>query len=181
MRILIVDDDPNNIKSAQDQTALFEEAGHTVTIIDNFQVAFDLIDESFGLTDKPFDFDIGLFDLWMPIGDWTRSVFTPPSSWNPVYKGVKPEQLPAGLVFVLKFLQQNKKVGIVTDSDHHIDWICNMLDLVSIYKQSSIPQNVYYFEARGFRIPNDDRSVNIKDWFAVFNRIFLDENPNPRL
>ena len=63
MRILTVDDNPDNIESAKQQTSLFEEAGHTVTIIDDFQVAFDLIDEPFGLTDKPFDFDIGLFDL----------------------------------------------------------------------------------------------------------------------
>ena len=172
MKILIIDDNPDNIESSKQQTSLFEEAGHSVTVIEDFAKAFSILY-------KPFDFDIGLFDLWMPINSWKGSMTIYRDDWNPVYNNNKPEQLPSGLVFALKFLQQNKKVGIVTDSNHHLDWICAMLDLISVYSQKDTPQNVYYFEARGFRLPNPDYDVNIKDWFAVFNLLLADKNPNP--
>lgn len=111
MRILVIDDAEYNRASA-----LLTLAGHDVLVVDNVSRAFKFLDGH-----RP-RFDAVLTDLMMPIGNFRGAISksaTPPQM-----------EIPAGLVFALKASNLGIRSVICSDSNHRLDWICALLDLL---------------------------------------------------
>jgi hypothetical protein len=126
MNIVIVEDTQIHLESAEKQRPKFAEAGHNLIIIDNLPDAFKF------LTEKTSEYDLGLFDLYLPRGDWRGNMLRKQDS---PFESEPPEQLDAGSTFALLALQQGKKAAIVTDSTRHNNWKCTMLDYLFSYSQ----------------------------------------------
>ena len=141
MKILVIDDSPWNIASAVETLA-----SHDVVTVDNIEQARRV------LLEKP-KFDAVLTDLWMPRGEFSGDGAI---STRHAPKMDADSQIPAGLVFAIKASNLGIKTVICTDSDHHRDWICSLLDLVGLVSLSENPkwargdshQRIAYVEAR---------------------------------
>lgn len=159
MKILVIDDQPQNIASAH-----LTLVGHEVTAVDSIQGAYDL---------RFADFDLILTDLWMPKGDFGGHTYCGEAGSETM--------VPAGLVLAILAAQCGKKVIICTDSDHHKDVVCTMLDRVHYGKE----QMISFVEARcanvdGIwkdgnivlqkRLWGSDNGPVIKDWQKVIDR-----------
>ena len=86
---------------------------------------------------KARQFDVVLTDLFMPFTqEERRTVF---HSFTGSSREI-PEQLPIGLVFALCATNAGVPVALCTDSDHHENHICTLLDMLSIR-----PVNAQFF------------------------------------
>jgi hypothetical protein len=170
-KVLIIDDSQLQRESAETQRPLFHESGYDITILgENTQQAYDEI------VKNSSNYDIGLFDLWIPGGNWISEMGDKDDSRSALPASKKPDLFPFGLSFALKFLQLGKQVGILTDSDHHTDWYCSMLDPISSFdSEFNGTSQVIYCEARCFCYKvNDEWRVNghlVKDWHSVLLRL----------
>ncbi|VAW16236.1 hypothetical protein MNBD_BACTEROID05-50 [hydrothermal vent metagenome] len=166
MKILVIDDSPWNIASVVETLA-----GHNVVTVDNIKEAYQVLKDN-------SEFDAVLTDLWLPRGKFCGEIAT---SYAP--RLTADEQIPAGLVFAIKASNLGIRTVICTDSDHHRDWICSLLDLVGHVPPSEgakgdSHQRIAYVEARcasmkarwedGNIIPCEygdmGESPTIKDW-----------------
>jgi len=141
VKILVIEDTEKNIDSAKSTLP-----GHDVTICTSIQTAFST------LRDGQQQFDVLLTDLFLPIGEFRGMVY-------PYSKPLG--ELPAGLVFALKAVNLGMSVVIVTDTDHHKDWICTLLDLLYPDRSDS-NRRIAYVEARNATTGDYDNPT--KDW-----------------
>ncbi len=176
MKILVIDDQPRNIAAA-----LTTLAGHEVTVIDNIKQAYQTL-EDFGAK----RFDAVLTDLFLPLAEFNGS-FSACYSEKAWDNHMQPTaQLPAGLVFALAAANVGVRTIICTDTDHHEDYICSLLDILyPPYKQglsgNTESHTVAYVEARNARmlavwneenkvlVPSDqpDYENLVKDWHVA--------------
>jgi CheY-like chemotaxis protein len=126
MKILVIDDQPRNVASAHATLA-----GLDYTVVSTIKEAFEILDG-----EKRFD--VLLTDLWLPRGSFRGAMHDGDSSETPI---------PAGLVFALRALNLDMKVAIVTDSNHHQDRLCSILDLVR-HGKNTCTSDIVYVEAR---------------------------------
>lgn len=138
MRILVIDDKQEHIKSACE------------TLSDHDVVTANSISQAWNILDDEESFDAVLTDLHLPRGDWSGAV-----SFRQIEDV---EELPAGLVFALRAVNEGVRTVIYTDKHHHNDWICGLLDLVGNRRTSERDQElVAYVEA-------DVYDNSPKDW-----------------
>jgi hypothetical protein len=161
MNIVIVEDTQIHLDSAEKQRPKFSEAGHNLIIIDNLPDAFKF------LTENPSEYDLGLFDLYLPRGDWSGNMLRKQDS---PFESEPPEQLDAGSTFALLALQQGKKAAIVTDSTRHNNWKCTMHDYLFSYSQGVENKQVIYCDLRWYNTKDDD-GVYAKNWFKAFTEL----------
>lgn len=112
MKILVIDDMPYNVASAH------------LTLKDFDYRVVDSIEKAYEILKTNEKFDVVLTDLWLPRGDFIGEIG---SCEDPVTKPI-----PAGLVFAIRASNEGMKVVICTDSDHHNDLLCSLLDLTKI-------------------------------------------------
>jgi DNA-binding NarL/FixJ family response regulator len=143
-RILVIDDAPHNVASAH-----LTLKGLDYTVVDTVKEGFEALS-------KENAFDILLTDLWMPRGDFIGAI--PPGSVDQA-----DTVIPAGLVFAIRAANIGMHAVIVTDSDHHRDRICSVLDLVN-RADNKDKQLVKYIEARW------DHIGGAKNWRAAAKR-----------
>ncbi|MFA6042866.1 MAG: response regulator [Patescibacteria group bacterium] len=167
MKVLVIDDQKRNIASAQK----LEEHGHDVVAVSTVQEAEELLTKCLG------NFDAVLTDLHMPVGQFTgamaRSIPAPK------------EEIPVGLVFAITAANFGIRTVICTDSNHHRDWICTLLDMVHYTGDSAVrkvafvearccPLEAYYDEETQNLVGCDLEQLNdkpvVKDWFRAMRR-----------
>ena len=109
MKILVIDDSRGNLESAK-----LTLANHELTLCQTVIEAYKQL--------KDNTFDAVLTDLHMPLGEF-NGLMTPGSHKSD-------GTLPVGLVFAIKAANKGIPAVICTDSDHHQDWTCTLLDLL---------------------------------------------------
>ncbi len=150
MRILVIDDQPRNIASARETLK-----GHEVITIDTIAEAFRVLKEG-----RVHGVDAVLTDLFMPLGGFQGAMSSPESDPS--------LPLPAGLAFALRTVNLGIRTVILSDSDHHRDWICSLLDLI----RTPDPSNkVTFVEARFASVAGDGPLV--KDWAKSMRRSLM--------
>lgn len=149
MRILVIDDNADNIKSAESRLG----KQHHLTTCDTIQAAYTVLSSE-------AEFDAVLTDLFMPLGTFRGSMNTRDYD--------RPRgDLPAGLVFAIKAANKGIRTVICTDANHHTDWICAILDLVSCFSKPDKERRISYVEARTAAISGpyaDESKPIVKDW-----------------
>jgi len=160
MRILVVDDKNHNIESAEKTLQ-----SHEVVTARN-------IDEAESLLKSDLNFEAGLLDLYLPVGPKDQHIkqhYCGESS----YLKSDVEFLPAGIVFALALVNADIPVAIVTDSDHHSDWLCNLLDIVQCSRLllHHKPLQVIFVEARGANLGHSEDGSFVKDWAEALDRL----------
>lgn len=164
MRVLVIDDYRANQKSAE---ALAIE--HQVTVVGEMQEAYEILQER--------EFDAVLTDLYMPIG---RYVGAMPSQHDD-----RAKEVPAGLVFAIKAVNKGARVVICSDANHHQEWLCSLLDLVSHVYHRGTPhmngdpgQKIAFLEARKVSIrgywDEKGRQIVVTDQYLQGERIIKD-------
>lgn len=177
MKILVIDDMPRNTASARATLT-----GHEVTVVDNIKQAYGLL-RTFGAK----QFDVVLTDLFLPRGDF-RGSFNSEYSETAEQSWVDASHpLPAGLVFALAAANVGIRAVICTDTSHHEDWICSLLDMlhppfnkeekpgdhkVAYVEARSVPMKSLWDEERKELKPceNPDYDNVVKDWHAAMKR-----------
>ena len=158
MKILVIDDSPWNVASAH-----LTLKDHDYQVVDNIKDAYDILK-----TGKKFD--VVLTDLWLPRGGFTGAMDG--------YRDTAETMIPAGLVFAIRATNDDTRVVICTDSDHHKDRLCSLLDLLDdgTYREK---KSIEFVEARnscvkGFWDGEKQKIVlgtyggpNIKDWLKA--------------
>jgi|GEM_PF-2246491 len=186
MKILVIDDMTRNIAAAHETLK-----GHEVITIDSIKQAYELLKE-FGAK----QFDAVLTDLFLPLTDF-RGCFSSQYSDVAEKNWKSRDLLPAGLVFALAAANVGVRTVICTDTDHHEDYICSMLDMLKPpYNQRRTGQidehKIAYVEARNAQMnavwddvnkelkPSDcpDYDNLVKDWRAamVESQLFTELN-----
>jgi|CXWL01.1.fsa_nt_gi CheY-like chemotaxis protein len=164
MKILVIDDQPYNIASARLTLKDFD-----LTTVDSIAKACEIL-----ATGERFD--VVLTDLYLPRGSFSRDM-----SLNLVTYVPSDTMVPAGLVFAIRAANDGMKVVICTDSDHHRDPLCTMLDLVNEGKRRSEEKMISFVEARACHLQGrwengelvESREYGkvdggiIKDWFRA--------------
>lgn len=133
-RILVIDDSPWNVASAR-----FGFGGHEVTVLDNIQDAYT------DLKTADLRFDVVLTDLFMSIGFFKGQMTLRRNDYR------HSQLLPAGLVFAIAAANQGVPAVICSDTDHHEDWICSLLDLLH-FGRSNSHYRIAFVEARAARM-----------------------------
>ena len=134
MNILVIDDQDRNVASA----FRLQNHGHSVTCYSDIELAYN------ELRDHHAMYDAVLTDLHMPVGLYRgsmgRGYFAPEG------------EIPAGLVFAIKAANCGIRTIICTDSDHHRDWMCALLDLLGRPETPDPHQRIVFVEARCCRL-----------------------------
>src|SRR3989344_8655131 len=118
-KILVIEDDLVNVEAAKASLT-----NHEVTIAQSIQEAFDILcDWRWGRGES---FDIVMTDVNMP-----REKFGGVGGRVISFPDERPESLPAGMAFALAAANLGAKVAILSDRDHHKDYISALLDLVA--------------------------------------------------
>ncbi len=150
-KVLVIDDQPCNVASAH-----LTLKGFDYKVVDTIKAAYEIL----GTGEK---FDVVLTDLWLPRGGFTGAMAGGDTAETPI---------PAGLVFALRAANDGMKVVICTDSDHHRDRLCSLLDLIKggiLGKEKS----VYYVEARECPVEGtweNGEIVLCNDWYKKSGR-----------
>lgn len=152
MKILVIDDQERNLQSARE---LLPEYGE-LTTAQTIPTAWNILCSE--------QFDVVLTDMLMPpvAEDHIRRVFT---------KSLPGYEVPAGLVFAISAANMGSRVVICTDSDHHKDYLCALLDLVPrtrSNKDNSVRTTCV--EARNAFVGRSgypDEGPLVKDWLQV--------------
>lgn len=148
MKILVIDDQPCNIESAR-----LTLQGH------DFMTAAS-IEEAYEILRSGERFDVVLTDLWLPSGSFrgalARDYYPAPTA-----------QIPAGLVFAISAANNGMKVVICTDSDHHQDILCSVMDLIN---RATPPKErtIFFVEARTCPVEGcweNGKIVMSEDWY----------------
>ncbi|MBI2443890.1 MAG: hypothetical protein HYV42_01445 [Candidatus Magasanikbacteria bacterium] len=137
MRLLVIEDSPWNIASAR-----LTLKDHELVIATDAESGFQaLVGRYEGTVWRMPSYDAALTDLFLPARNFV--------GFGNMRSNVPPESLPAGLIFALHAANLGIPAAIVTDADHHQDWVCNLLDLVggSSWNDEQ-SQRVSYVEAR---------------------------------
>jgi CheY-like chemotaxis protein len=112
LNILVIDDYAGNIASAKE------------TLSEHNVVTADTVGEAQNyLRDEERHFDAVLTDLFLPLGDYRGSLS------SHLHHDTE-KQHPIGLVFAIKAANLGIRSVICTDSNHHVNEMCAMLDLV---------------------------------------------------
>ncbi len=134
MKILVIDDRPENVESAKKTLA-----GHQLTVATTVQEAFDIL-FAWGVRGEREGFDVVLTDLNMPLGRFTgydRGSFVGQDAGGKEEKQIYRQseegkiELPAGVTFALAAANLGALVGICSDRNHHRDWSTALLDLTA--------------------------------------------------
>jgi hypothetical protein len=181
MNVLIVESNPIHLDSAESQRAKFAKSGHTIKIIDNLKDAVNFI------TQRSDEYDVGLFDLWMPRGEWlddniihvlmgfmpSKNDTNRPTEEIYEEKPEDPDQLPIGQSLALKALGQGKKAAIFSGKSIQNDWTGKTLR--SVFKSNyNDPQSIIFCELRWFNtLSKTDNTVCAKNWFKAFEILTL--------
>lgn len=186
MKILVVEDKPENIKAAESFLT-----GHEVTIVTGFDQAYELFHPDSG-DPKEAPFEVVLTDVMLPKGG-NRCM-----SYEGQELARRQGTMPYGPIIALHALQAGvKKIGIITSGDHHADPFVFAFDFLRGFTSGEI--NVFcthYLTAKmelqtGTRLKQpeyNDREayeafrsreqngeiVNVKDWTGLL-RIVLQE------
>ncbi len=126
-KLLVIDDQPCNVASAH----LTLKEGYDYKVVDNITAAYDLLKSG----EK---FDVVLTDLWLPRGDFTGAMRGGDTAATPIA---------AGLIFAIRAMNEGMKVVICTDSDHHQDRLCSVMDLINDGTHDK-EKAIYFVEAR---------------------------------
>ena len=114
MKILVIDDQERNLQSARELLPEYGDVTTARTIPDAFALLYEQ------------QFDVVLTDLFMPAAVSEGCI-------QPVFgKNVPDDEVPAGLVFAIKAANAGARVVICTDSDHHKNYLCAVLDLLAV-------------------------------------------------
>lgn len=161
MRILVIDDQERNLKFAMELV----KYGEVVTIGSIYE-AYNLLKEK--------EFDVVLTDLFMPVGE---------KGVGDVLVKNRPrvdEEVPAGLIFAIKAANKGARVVICTDSDHHQNYLCSLLDILQdrwdTERKDMVAdsqKHIVVVEARyAFvgRTGYSDEGPLVKDWQEVMRR-----------
>lgn len=147
-KILVIDDSPQNVASAHLTLQDFD-----YTVVDNIADAYEILQEG------EIKFDVVLTDLWLPRGNFTGAMRGTDSP---------DELIPAGLVFAIRAANSGMTVVICTDSDHHQDRLCSVMDLINDWENES--RLVHYVEARICPVEGvwrDGEIVLCEDWLDL--------------
>ncbi len=152
MKILVIDDSPWNVASAH-----LTLKGYDYKVVGSITAAYDTLKSG----EK---FDIVLTDLWLPRGDFTGAMSDGDTATT---------LIAAGLVFAIRAMNDGMKVVICTDSDHHQDRLCSVMDLINANTHGK-KKAIYFVEARRCPIngvwENGEITLS-KDWY---------EKPGPK-
>jgi CheY-like chemotaxis protein len=144
LRILVVEDSPKHQASAKKGLA-----GHKLTLATGYEEAMKILDSE--------KFDVVLTDLQMPMSSRTLGS-----------EAFKLGQLvPYGLLLKDEAAHQGAKwVAVVTDLNHHADWVSAAFD------HFSYPMQIEGAKVLMMHAPmNDD---DTKDWAAALDRLMKD-------
>jgi CheY-like chemotaxis protein len=160
MKILVIDDSPWNVASAH-----FTLKGHDYQVVDNIKDAYDIL-----RTGEKFD--VVLTDLWLPRGEFSGAMAR--------HRDEADTMIPAGLVFAIRAMNDGMKVIICTDSDHHKDRLCSLLDLLNEGTYGK-EKAISFVEAReccleaswvdGKIVLGEYQTPYIKDWSEVLKTL----------
>ena len=179
MKILVIDDFAGNVASAKQYMP-----GHEVVVAESVRVAYRILKNG-------ELFDAVLTDLFLPIGDFIGQMNS-----GYIKPGDRAKEIPAGLIFAIKAASKGIRAVICSDSDHHRDWICTLLDLVSaneqinpvFFEEEGISRKIvfvearfaclraYWDEAQEVLVPCNDFLKDgrwIKDWLKVMEQSTL--------
>lgn len=147
-KILVIDDQPYNVASAR-----MTLEGFDCRVVDNIAEAYDVLKSG-------ERFDIVLTDLWLPRGTFTGAMWEGDSADT---------QIPAGMVFAMKAANNGMRVIICSDSDHHEDRLCSLLDLVKGSPVGDKGQVISFVEARTCPVEGtweNGQIVLSDDWYT---------------
>ncbi len=125
-KLLVIDDQPYNVASAH-----LTLKGYDYKVVDSIATAYNLLNSG----EK---FDVVLTDLWLPRGEFTGAMRGGDTATT---------LIPAGLVFAIRAMNDGMKVVICTDSDHHQDRLCSVMDLINDGKYGE-EKAIHFVEAR---------------------------------
>jgi len=166
-RILVIDDQPCNVASAHHTLK-----GFSYRVVDN-------IIEAYKILKTGEKFDVVLTDLWLPRGNFTGAM----GEWH----DSETDPVAAGLVFAIRAANDGMKVIICTDSDHHQDRLCSVMDLINDETYGK-EKAIYFVEARSCSIigyayengkitPSEDwlekPGPRPKNWLQVMKKVHL--------
>jgi CheY-like chemotaxis protein len=179
LNLLVIDDSPWNQASAR-----LTLKDHQVTVVGSIRTAYELFQY------KELRYDGVLTDLYLPVGDYEGAMYSARKiAWNAIKvpegfieetNRVAAQQIPAGLVFALTAVKAGVPTVICTDTDHHRDWICSLLDLVNWVQPSpgkggrmvkfvearSAHLNAWWDEANQIIVPYEGTELKEKEYFA---------------
>ena len=154
MKILVIDDVQENLKSASNLLT-----GHELTLAGDIDTAYKALQKQ--------SFDIVLTDLNLPIAGSQHAQRVA------AHRSIdETQEAPVGLVFAIKAANKGIPVVIVSDSDHHQDIFCSLLDLLMPYyngERTVIDGRpvIEFQEARGVEVGRTAENRIIKNWSAV--------------
>lgn len=157
MKILVIEDAQRNVESA------YKTLGeHDLTVLASVEEAAEI-----AWTGAIGKFDAVLTDLYLPTPEKVPN-YCPQYGVDDIGLG---DQIPAGLAFALIAVSHGiEHVGILTDSDHHRDRMCALLDGLIVDRKDKKRGQVVRGEARYFNL-NTARDENgkfvdpiVKDW-----------------
>ncbi len=144
-KLLVIDDQPYNVASAH-----MTLTGYDYKVVDSIATAYNLLKSG-------ERFDVVLTDLWLPRGEFTGAMRGGDTATTPI---------PAGLVFAIRAMNDGMKVVICTDSDHHQDRLCSVMDLIG--DGTSEKKGIHFVEARCCPVEGTWENGEIvlsKDWY----------------
>lgn len=144
LRILVIEDSANHRQSAVDTLI-----GHTLTIVDSYDKAMELMEEAHWdhqlktMVEDPFPFDVVLTDMMMPMS--TKTLV--PEAYN------AKEQVPYGLIIALKAASRGAKfVAMLTDTNHHKGAMSAALDCLGPAYYASPDRSNWYDAIKVFNM-----------------------------
>lgn len=126
MKILVIDDQERNRVSAQE--LLGEE--HDLTVIGSIEDVYQRYCSRYGSDsdNRWTEFDLVMTDLFMPVGEYTGAMNTRDHA--------RPTgEIPVGLVFALSAMNAGVPVILLTDMNHHEDWVRSLMDIMIRFDQ----------------------------------------------
>ncbi|MDH5442340.1 MAG: hypothetical protein OEX08_01930 [Candidatus Nomurabacteria bacterium] len=171
MKILVIDDNPQNIQAAEEQLG----ADHELTLCSSYDEAQEYLTQVEGDVQYHAKRGDSYFAHFWEKGDpWfdvvLTDLFMPPSSSG--QGSTEAGQVPYGFVFALAALRRGtKNVAIVTDGNHHDSPLLWAMDLIGFSdSESSIAFNSSTFITCSSMIW-DGNQYTVKDWKKALERL----------
>jgi len=148
LRILVIEDTPKHQASAR-----ISLTGHKLTIATGYEEAMRILGNE--------KFDVVLTDLQMPMSSRTLS--------STAFR--LGELVPYGIMLMIEAAHQGaKRVAVVTDLNHHTDWVSAAFDHFS-YSVKIEGAKVLMMHAP---MKQDESGEWVKDWVEALNRLMKD-------
>lgn len=169
LKILVVEDTPENIVAAMEQLA-----DHELTVVTSFDEARDhFATDVFGDKIREEEFDVVLTDVMLPFANG-RNCDAP----NGFHKCIRPslfqriegEVGPYGPIIALHALQRGvKKVGILTSGNHHEDQYVFAFDSLHGFTAGDV--KVSCSQGYDLKTAKDPDGKDVKNWKALLDRL----------